>query len=276
MCTHPTQFGACGHCRECRRQRANEWGYRMLFESLEHDGNSFLTLTYKPECLPKDGVSRSDIKSFFKKLRKKIKFRYYGASEYGSKYQRPHYHIAMFGVPVDSPIYKNRRWSQSAKVYYVDMSEWDKGFCSVGTLTPASMRYVSKYIQKKWLGSSGNEHYKKLALNPEFSFMSLKPGIGFNYFFEHADEIKRDGFVRLGKKKVAIPRYFVKKFFSDWEREQRNQEYQEKKKQKVKEQFDADVKSGGMYAWTIPAERRKQRDLNMKAREEQKKGQLDG
>jgi hypothetical protein len=45
----------CGQCIGCRLQRSREWAARCVFEASRHEKNSFITLTYAPECLPEDG-----------------------------------------------------------------------------------------------------------------------------------------------------------------------------------------------------------------------------
>lgn len=43
----------CGHCIECRRQKAREWQVRLLEDIKEHTNGKFVTLTFSTESLKK-------------------------------------------------------------------------------------------------------------------------------------------------------------------------------------------------------------------------------
>lgn len=103
----------CGHCIGCRSAQAKEWSNRLLMESLYHEKNFFITLSYSDtyavrvpsqdldtgEYLDRQTLYKQDIQNFFKRLRKKFKnskFRYYCVGEYGPVSQKPHYHILLF------------------------------------------------------------------------------------------------------------------------------------------------------------------------------------
>lgn len=96
----------CGHCCECVQKKQNDTVQRTVVESL----NSylyFLTLTYDNAHLPTmvsstgelfSYASVDDIQKCFKRVRKyfHVPFRYYAASERGSKKHRPHWHVLLF------------------------------------------------------------------------------------------------------------------------------------------------------------------------------------
>lgn len=168
QCSYPMLFNGikcpCGICMACRVNRKRLWTHRIMLESFCHEENLFVTLTYDPEHLPSDGcLQPRDMQLFMKRLRKVIspvRFRYYLAGEYGEKNRRPHYHMCLFGLGIqyESAIQKC----------------WDKGFIHIGTLTDKSAGYVAGYVTKKLTSNEiGN-------LTPEFTRMSLKPGIGAN------------------------------------------------------------------------------------------------
>ena len=63
----------CGHCTGCRIQRAREWASRLIHEMSYHEKNTFITLTYDNEHLPKDeSIDKDELQRFFKRLRKTI------------------------------------------------------------------------------------------------------------------------------------------------------------------------------------------------------------
>ena len=95
----------CGHCVECESQRASEWSHRIMDELSLHKEAFFLTLTYNDDLIPIDhNLCKRDVQLFIKRLRKHIsptKIRYFMCGEYGSKNERPHYHLLIFGWKPD-------------------------------------------------------------------------------------------------------------------------------------------------------------------------------
>jgi len=155
----------CGQCLPCRINRRRLWTHRIMLESLKHAKNCFVTLTYSPEELPEDlSVSPEDLRNFFKRLRfavDPVRIRYFAVAEYGDETQRPHYHAAIFGLGSED----------SEKIELA----WNRGYCSVGTLTKDSAQYVAGYVTKK-MTKSDDPRLK--GRYPEFARMSLRPGIG--------------------------------------------------------------------------------------------------
>ena len=179
----------CGTCDSCIETRTKSWAIRCTLEAALYDHNCFLTLTYNPKCLPKNGLCKSDVYKFIKRLRNTFGagIRYYGCGEYGSLFDRPHYHMILFNFwPEDAQPCKydaitGCTYFTSKKLQHL----WPFGFVSIGECTYNSCAYVARYCQKKIahndLGLAG---YTK-----EFSFMSRRPGIGEKYFKEHYDSL---------------------------------------------------------------------------------------
>nr|DAO69173.1 MAG TPA: Replication associated protein [Microviridae sp.] len=137
----------------------------MVLESLEHPFSCFVTLTYNPENIPLDhSVSKRAVQLFLKRLRKEIsprQFRYYAAGEYGEENWRPHYHLILFGIsPTEETLITKC---------------WPYGFIQMGTAQQESMSYCASYIVKRMTNAKDS---RLNGLNPEFSLMSRKPGIG--------------------------------------------------------------------------------------------------
>lgn len=136
-----------------------------MLEALAHEHSCFVTLTYGEETCPVDLVP-SDLAQFLRKLRKMVaprRVRYFAAGEYGAKNERPHFHLALFGIS-----FQERALIEKA---------WGHGFVHTGFLSAKSASYVAKYITKRWIGDSGRDprHGDRVA---EFARMSLRPGIG--------------------------------------------------------------------------------------------------
>lgn len=198
---------ACGQCIGCRLKRTREWALRVMHESKLHKDNMFLTLTYNEDNVP-DTLDYTHFQRFMKRYRKKFgKVRFYMCGEYGELLQRPHFHAIIFGHTFkDKQIFKGGK-----NPLYISESLsklWPYGYSTIGNVTLDSAAYVSSYVMKKINGKLKDEHYK--GLEPEFTHMSLKPGIAAKWFekFVHdvfpSDECIFKGF------KVKPPRYYDK------------------------------------------------------------------
>lgn len=157
----------CGQCLPCRITKRQEWTGRILLESLQHEENWFITLTYSNENLPADGsLSKRDLQLFFKRLRKRLgRFRYFAVGEYGTRTKRAHYHAIIFGL---------------SSRYFTDesLSEiWGKGFTTLSEFTSGRAEYAANYTTKK-IANWNSEANLDYHTTPEFAVMSRKPAIG--------------------------------------------------------------------------------------------------
>lgn len=146
---------ACGQCRSCRLRRKRSWVGRLLLEQRCHNASRFITLTYADD----PGIlDYRDFQLFMKRYREVYgNARFFVVGEYGERNARGHYHAIIFGSPAECI-------GHSVSLRKV----WDAGFCYDGTVTPASIAYVSGYCFKE------NYHPGKMP----FVRMSLKPGVG--------------------------------------------------------------------------------------------------
>lgn len=201
----------CGRCMACRINKTEEWSVRCEYEASVHDKNCFVTLTYSDEFLPKDRKEAvSNIQNFIKRVRKHYagnqasELKYYLCFELGPTTFRPHYHIAFFGVD-----FEPENWEAFKRKHYSSPTLdnlWPFGFNEVGLLNKTRMRYVSGYIQKKWLGSSSFK-YKELGLIPPFQLSSKN--LGTELLQKYSGRFTEQFLCDEGKKHVS--RYFQKK-----------------------------------------------------------------
>lgn len=181
--------------------------------------SSFLTLTYDDRNLPPDGsLCPADHTEFVAKLRthlwrKQTKFRYYMCGEYGEKLSRPHFHYLIFGYDFPDRVH----WSthRGQKYYRSEELEklWRYGHCLIGDVTVESAAYCARYVLKKMTGDKAVEHYVTedgVSLVPEFTRMSLKPGIGAEWFAKYGESDVYDSgdFIVINGKKYSTPRYY--------------------------------------------------------------------
>lgn len=159
-----------------------------MLEGMKHEFSTMVTLTYEDKYLPltEDGLPTLSIRDhqlFLKGLRRALephKIRYYMVGEYGENTFRPHYHYALFGFPpCDTPNFIPRGKCPCRKCTLI-RSVWQKGIIDVGysRVEKDSAQYVAGYVTKKMTKKEDPRLKGRL---PEFSRMSLKPGIGYGF-----------------------------------------------------------------------------------------------
>lgn len=192
----------CGKCESCRIQSAKNWAARCLMEAFYSKDNFFLTLTFDDDHLP-EKVCTADVSMFMKRLRNELGdgIRFFASGEYGTRSQRPHYHILLFNCPLED-LYIVDGASKLFGSKLIDRI-WPYGMHTIGAVSSSSAAYVARYTAKKAGDRKG------------FLLMSRRPGIGYRYLVERPSCIKLDylplnvdGIVR----DITPPRYFEKIF----------------------------------------------------------------
>lgn len=218
----------CGQCIGCRIDYTADWAVRCVCEAEMHVENSFITLTYSDDKLPKNNwLDVRDWQLFMKKVRKfygnEKRIRYFHAGEY-SELGRPHYHGLLFGLDfADKRYFKTT--PAGSKIYVSDELShlWGKGYSSVGEVNFDSAQYLAKYCLKKT--EVLNERYedengKKFDVvlgsgeirTPEYVTMSRGVngrGIGYSWFEKYWSDVYPHDYVELKDgRKLPPPRYF--------------------------------------------------------------------
>lgn len=213
----------CQRCVGCRLERSRQWAMRIMHEASLHEHNSFVTLTYHEDNLPVgNSLNHRDWQLFAKRLRKHFpnaKIRYYGAGEYGTENGRPHFHAILFGLTFTDLTFWKRTRSGNRLFRSATLERlWPYGYSSVGAVTFESAAYVARYIMAKITGPHASDHYTVVQLDtgeiftrrPEYNFMSLKPGIGADWFAKYSKDVfPHDRVVRDGVESKP-PRYYDK------------------------------------------------------------------
>lgn len=212
----------CGACVGCRLERARQWTVRVMHEAQCHAENCFITLTYDDEHLAEPGLVYADFQGFMKRLRSRVsprQVRFFMCGEYGDQLGRPHFHAALFGEGFRADRYVWRDFGSGRVSYRSPLLEsvWPFGLSSIGELTRESAAYVARYVLKKVSGSGAEVHYEHVDRetgeirdrSPEFVRMSLRPGIGAEWFARYGmsdfvphDRVVFDG--RIGR----APRFY--------------------------------------------------------------------
>lgn len=232
----------CGSCIACLSNKRDEWSFRLEKELEVSSSAWFVTLTYEDNS--KTSLSKRDFQLFMKRLRKAVakpqplrlsdflplegtltpefqkvsqiarkgpqnacpeKLRYYAVGEYGGKTGRPHYHIILFNMPLGSEA--------------LIVNSWNQGFVKIGSVTGASIAYVTKYCI--------SPRYNVTNRTIPFSLMSTKPPIGLNYVDqnrEYHQKTKRFYTYKMSGVKTGLPRIHRELIFSDEERKNHAQD----------------------------------------------------
>ena len=213
----------CGKCLGCRLENSQMWAVRADHELQMHNGvGGFLTLTYNEENYPENGsLVKEHQKNFMKRYRKRFGkgIRAFGCGEYGSKLQRPHYHVMIFGHQLpDLEVFKTVNGS---KMYTSEILEelWPFGFSLVAEANYATAAYIARYVTKKINGAMADKHYvsvnphtgEECSIIPEYIFFSNRGGgIGHAWFEEFkSDVFPSDNLIHNGRH-VPTPRYYDK------------------------------------------------------------------
>lgn len=210
---------ACGQCYGCRLARSRDWATRVLHEAKLHADNCFITLTFSDKHCP-DSLDYRLFQLFMKRLRKRFgKVRFYMCGEYGEKFSRPHFHACLFGFDFPDRVYF-RRLPSGSKIFTSAILEslWTYGFSSVGEVTFESAAYVARYVMKKVYGEASVNHYCVVDGDtgecfdrcPEFTRMSLKPGIGRGWIERYERDVYPHDYVVVNGMKFKPPKYYDK------------------------------------------------------------------
>lgn len=230
----------CGNCIGCRMDYSRSWMARITKEASLYKNNCFLTLTYNNENLPTREIInketgelitghplvKRDIQLFIKKLRRQYDYhfgkkgiRFYACGEYGGKFGRPHYHLAMFNI--DSTAFGDIKLIGTNKngdgLFTSPKIEeiWGKGIIAIGDLTPQSAAYIARYMLKKQKGAQKKWYYESRGIIQEYSTMSTKPGISRMWYEENKDKYWLSDEIYIPKRnakpeRIKTPAYYDK------------------------------------------------------------------
>ena len=229
----------CGRCQECQLNYSREWAKDCMLEKKYWPENEcwFITLTYNDENLPfhtfvnqetgeyirGTSLKKKDLQDFWKRVRKKYnkKILYINVGEYGTTTHRPHYHIVVFGLPLDESKFKKiginkegdplwtspeleKLWSKKNKI---TKKYYPIGNVQIGRMTYKSVAYTVRYSLKKASGRDGTWHMLQGSI-PEF--ISMSQGIAYRYYRDYAKQMIKTDTVPTPIGLKPIPRRFMR------------------------------------------------------------------
>lgn len=219
----------CGNCIECRKQYAREWQIRLTEDIKDNTNGKFIALTFSDESIWKitdkinkdtiklDGyaldnaIAKYAVRHWLERWRKKYKtsIRHFLITELGHEGTE---NIHMHGIAWTNETYQAIRdtW-QYGWIYPRNEKEEKENY-----VTERSIGYMTKYITKQ---DEQHSQYKAIILTT--------PGIGAQYL----QRIQRDKYKYKGKNttlyyrtstghKIALPKYWRNKLFTETEKEQ--------------------------------------------------------
>lgn len=177
----------CGQCLPCRIRSRRIWTHRMMLELQQHGQATFCTLTYGDEFLPLNSagsaiLSPEHLQKFLKRLRKRTSaaygstLRFFAVGEYGTRTERPHYHLILYNFPTCARGQTDLRRKTCCESCSIVSESWGMGGIQLGSVTPESIQYVAGYTLKKMTKA---DDFRLRGRPPEFSRQSRRPGIGY-------------------------------------------------------------------------------------------------
>lgn len=194
------QFVPCGRCAFCTKKAIDAWCLRLAHELEVSSSAYFITLTYNDEHLPENQeLSKRDLQLFIKRLRKREPgIRYFAVGEYGTNFQRPHYHAVIF----------NLSDLELVTLSWKDQNGSDIGFTVGDKVTMGRIRYMVSYMALP----QDVSHRQ-----PPFRLMSRRPGIGNAYVqkWEGFHRARSDSVIYVFDCPNAMPRYYKDKIYTN-------------------------------------------------------------
>jgi hypothetical protein len=217
----------CGTCIGCRADQGRQWAIRIMHESVTRPPAWFITLTYDDQHLPgnlpddervRGSLDPTDLQLFIKRLRKRsaVRLGYYAVGEYGDKSDRPHYHLALFGMRFLDKDKIGERRGYPVLVSRTLEELWKGGNSEITTLGWKSASYIAGYVHKK--AREKSDPVKHLRVDPdtgevfqvekEFARMSRRPALGRKWLEKYWRDVYPRDFVVMDGSPLKPPRYY--------------------------------------------------------------------
>lgn len=242
----------CGHCIACRRERRQDLTVLQSLEASLYDENWFLTLTYDDAKFSSGVAPRSldkqHLKDFVISMRKYCayngaSFRFFACGEYGDEFERPHYHMSIFGlsssllgIADDDEVIQTRkrglydngrivrcensRVDSNGNFFWqspVISDRWRYGNHQIYRANRETFQYVAGYTVKKLSGDRAKAWLDSGRVLPYFA--QSRPSIGFPWFERFGRTLAQTNGEKLVNDSVSvgditwrIPRIMMKWF----------------------------------------------------------------
>ena len=182
---------------------------------------------------------------------------------------RPHFHAIIFGYDFpDRTFWKNSKTGFPIYNSKLLESTWGEGFATTQNFTVEAAAYVARYVTKKITGDQADRHYEKVdpetgeiyKVLPEYTNMSLRPGIGADWLKQYHSDIFPKDFVTHQGVRFRAPRYYDKLFEAI--RPDQMEEIKEKRKEHARRNAQTPERLAAMEQCKLKKAETLQRDLN--------------
>lgn len=254
---------------------ANGWAFRVMHEERKAVNSMWITLTYDTDHVPLTRnnymtLDRSHTQLFFKRCRRFMEYhhkrlgttgwppmKYFGCGEYGSRYRRPHYHVALLNCH-ESALWHS--WQDGVTgLPFGDIYIDDR------PLSEGAISYTCFYMNKP---KRVPEHKNDDRLR-EFRMMSTKMGLSYltpEVIAYHKADLSRSYFTTAGGGKCALPRYLADRIFDQDDKDAMQIGIAARNSEMFKLEFDEHTKRipGGDY-YSFVAEQNDRRRTAVRA-----------
>jgi hypothetical protein len=219
----------CGNCMECRKQKMNSWGIRLMEEVKEKRNGKFVTLTFSNESIRElskgiklkgydldNAIATRAVRLFTERWRKKYKktIRHFLITELGhGKTEHLHLHGIVWAGNEDDVRDTMNEIEDKWKYGWVWKGKEVNGRL-VNYVNEKTVNYIGKYIMKI---DEQHKEYKPIIL--------CSNGIGKGYINraginnEYKGKETKDSYKLDNGTEVGLPIYYRNKLYSDEEKE---------------------------------------------------------
>lgn len=177
-------------------------------------------------------------------IRARGPIRFFGCGEYGDLHGRPHFHVILFNCDFADRKSWFRKNGFTTYQSGILQQLWPYGMTSVCDVNWETCAYVARYVMKKLKGKAkkyredaiqlareAHPELDEIDFQEEFTRMSRKPGIAWQYYQDNADRIYQtdEDFIKTKNavRKIRPPRYFDRMY--DLENPERMKEIKEQR-----------------------------------------------
>jgi len=216
----------CGKCMECMKQKAREWQVRLLEEVRNNKTGKFVTMTFSNESIKElteeikglegynldNQIATLAVRRFLERYRKKYKksIRHWLVTELGHNgTENIHLHGILFTDTDLKEIEKIWKYGFMWKGYE------DRSGQTTNYVGEKTVNYITKYINK--VDEKHKEYKSKVLCSPGIGSAYMERPDSKLHTFKNKETIETYR-TRSGHK-MALPKYYRNKIYSDEERE---------------------------------------------------------
>lgn len=193
------------------------WSFRIQQHLLTVKHAYFITITYADGTLDRSPngyltLNKKHFRDYIKRIRKDLgdskatpfnhRVKYIVTGEYGTKFGRPHFHAVLLNVPFDK-IQKH----------------WPNGIVDIKELNTNRIAYVFKYIQKARIKKYTHSRDDRVPEYVNFSQGIGKQWLSHKHISYHQRNIDNPTITLPTGQRIAIPRYYKERIFSEEQRQ---------------------------------------------------------